>query len=106
MEKIIHQTFDRVLSLRKSKGREYSNDGNALSNFCTVASGMALEPETVLMVLAGKHWDSIVGYARDVQSGSHRERTETIDQRIDDLITYMCLLKSMVECRDGKEKQE
>lgn len=39
-------------------------------------------------------------YIRDVQTGTKRERLESIEGRIDDLIVYLLLFKGMVKERD------
>ncbi len=73
-------------------------------NFNSVGKSLGLFPEMVLMVLASKHWGSVLDYAKDLEKGKKRERTEPIEAKIDDLIVYLCLLKAMIEARQLDQK--
>jgi hypothetical protein len=99
MKNIIRATFDQVLKLREIKGSEYSEDGDALSNFRRNAADMEMEMETVWRVYAGKHWDAISQHVRDIQQGRQRDLSEPMENRVDDLIVYLCLFKAMLRER-------
>lgn len=99
MEELIALTFERVMELRRTKGAEYNDDDNCFSDFNAVSRETGLTQEMILKVFAGKHWNSISLHVRDLESGKSRKRTESIEQRIDDAIVYLCLLKGMVKAR-------
>ena len=99
LNQMICETFKKILDLRRVKGGEYSEDNDALSNFRRNAEDLEMEMEAVWRVYAGKHWDALSQYVRDVQSNFKRELSEPIESRIDDLILYLCLFKAMVRER-------
>jgi hypothetical protein len=96
-EKLVNQTFDEVMKLSRLKGGEYSGDEDRLANFRRNALALGLTKEQVLMVYAGKHWDALMQYAKDMGTGKSRVRLETLEGRCDDLIVYMLLLKAMLQ---------
>jgi hypothetical protein len=103
---IINLTFENVRRLREDKGREYAGTvvDDALANFRRNAKDVGVEMEIIWRVYAGKHWDSISQYIRDCANKEfNRQRPEPIEGRIDDLITYLCLLKAMVHERKHEE---
>ncbi len=81
------------------KGAEYAGDENRLENFVRNAIALGLEPEQVWAVYAGKHWDAIVQYIKDMQTGKERTRSESIEGRMDDMIVYLLLGKAMYRAR-------
>jgi hypothetical protein len=89
--KIVEPTFEAVRALNQNKGRDYSGDADALSNFKRHATSLGLTPEQVLYVYLAKHWDAITSYVKNGQVES-----EPVDGRIDDAITYLLLLKGLV----------
>jgi hypothetical protein len=99
--KLAELTFDEIRKLWKLKGGEYSGDDNRLENFVRNATALGVEPELIWAVYAGKHWDAIQQYCKDVSSGKERERLEAIEGRFDDLIAYVMLGKAMVLARRG-----
>jgi len=102
VEELIKDTFDRILHLREVKAAEYSEDGDALSNFRRNGEDMGLPMEVVWRVYAGKHWDALSQHVRDIGNGTRRVLSEPIESRIDDLIVYLCLFKAMLRERDAK----
>lgn len=96
---LIDSTFQKVQFLRDTKGGEYAGDTDALANFRRNAASLGLNPETIWAVYAGKHWDSIQQFIKDLEAGVSRTRTESILGRIDDLITYAILLKALYHAR-------
>jgi hypothetical protein len=55
--------------------------------------------EVVWRIYAGKHWDALSQYIRDIGNGTRRVLSEPIESRIDDLIVYLCLFKAMLRER-------
>jgi hypothetical protein len=99
IEELIKDTFNRILHLRKVKAAEYSEDSDVLSNFRRNGEDMGLPMEVVWRVYAGKHWDALSQYVRDIGNGTRRVLSEPIESRIDDLIVYLCLFKAMLRAR-------
>lgn len=99
---LIAQSFQRVEELSRVKGAEYSGDFDRLDNFRRNGRDVDQCMEVVWRIYAGKHWDAISTYIRDVASGKDRVRSEPIDGRIDDLIVYLLLFKAMVSEREQK----
>src|SRR5690348_3680266 len=97
------KTLEEVVRLSKLKGGEYSGDQDALANFTRNAKNLETLPELVWAVYAGKHWDALMQFIKDKQKGVKRDRLESIDGRILDLITYLCLFRGML-IEDGRQK--
>ena len=95
-DQLLDSTFQRLRELGKLKGGEYAHGDDRLDNFRRNGVDCGLPMETIWRVYAGKHWDAITTYVRDLQHGVQRERLEGIDGRIDDLIVYLLLFKCMV----------
>lgn len=101
IEASIKNTFEKILKLYRSKAEEYSeSNDDALSNFTRDAADTGLSPEMVLRIFATKHWRTITDYCDEIGDSSvSRKRSEPLENRIDDLITYLCMLKYMVILR-------
>ena len=97
VQEVMKETFAEVERLRGAGQAEYARrDANAFANFERVAERLGVSREKVLMVYAEKHLDGIHSYI-----DGHRSQREHVFGRIDDLINYMILLKSMI-----KEEEE
>lgn len=99
---VIEETFENVHHLRDTKGGEYAGDVDALANFRRNAITLHLAMEQVWAVYAAKHWDSIMQYIQDISTGKDRIRTEPPEGRIDDLITYLILLKAILYASENR----
>lgn len=89
----LSRTFDEVSAMRSAGQKEYArDDDNAFANFERTASHLGLSREEVLLVFAMKHLDGITAYVQ-----GHKSQREDVRGRITDLITYMCLLRAMIE---------
>jgi len=97
--KLVEQTVEQIETLSRLKGGEYAGDTDRLANFRRNAAALGLNLEDVWAVYAGKHWDAIQQYVRDVRTGKKRERLESIAGRADDLIVYCILFKAILEDR-------
>lgn len=95
-EKLLADTIASITKLGLLKGGEYSGDLDRLLNFRRNGRDCALPMETIWRVYAGKHWDAITQYVKDLQSGTTRERLEGLEGRADDLIVYLILFKAML----------
>lgn len=92
--KVIDNVYDSMRNLTASKGEEYSRDNDQFANFKRGAADAGITKEQVWQVFFNKHVDSIKSYtsgkvARDQMS-------ERIEDRIDDAILYLTLLRGMV----------
>ena len=100
---IIQETLQRVLELRRTKGMEYTGGSDdALYNFRNNAVACGASLELIWRIYAGKHWDAISTYVKDIVLEKTRERSEPIVGRVDDLITYLLLFKAILEERGDK----
>lgn len=98
---LLAQTITAIEELALIKGGEYAGDLDRLANFRRNGQALGLNPETIWAVYAGKHWDSIQQWIKDLQSGKERTRAESMEGRVHDLITYSILLLAMMEERNG-----
>lgn len=99
-ERLLASSIAEIQKLSKLKGGEYAGDMDRLANFRRNGEALGQEPELVWAVYAGKHWDAIQQYCKDLAQGKTRQRAEPISGRLDDLIVYCLLMKAMVEERE------
>lgn len=103
LDMIIEKTIKHIRFLEQTKGGEYATDRDRLHNFRHNAEDCGVPMEIIWRVYAGKHWDAISSYIRDIVTGTKRPRSEPIEGRIDDLIVYLILLKAIIY--DGKTSE-
>lgn len=96
---LVQETMDKVVQLGILKGGEYAGDVDRLANFRRNAETWGLTMEQCWGVYAGKHWDAVTQYIRDLAEGKERQRMESLEGRMDDIITYCLLFKAMLEER-------
>lgn len=96
---IVHETFLTVERLSKLKGGEYAGDADRLANFRRNAEAAETTMELIWRIYAAKHWDAIMQYEKDIRQGRTRQRAESIESRVDDMIVYLLLFKCMIEER-------
>ena len=101
-DKLLSATVEKIKSLALVKGGEYSGDDDRLANFRRNGVDVGLPMEVIWRVYAGKHWDSITQYVKDLTAGKDRTRGEPLSGRADDLIVYLLLFKAMLEERGEK----
>jgi hypothetical protein len=94
--RILESSFARVRELGELKGGEYAAEADRLDNFRRNAVDCGITMETCWRVYAGKHWDAISTYIRDLQTGKTRKRLEGMEGRVDDLLVYLVLFKCML----------
>lgn len=94
---LVNETMASLNKLSATKGREYARDDvDELANFRRAAADCGLQMEQVWRVYAGKHWDSISQFVKDLGAGKDRELSEPMAGRADDLILYLILFKAML----------
>lgn len=96
-DQLLAKTTKAITDLALLKGGEYSGDKDRLANFRRNGQALNLPMQTIWAVYAGKHWDAIQQYVKDLQVGKLRNRLEPISSRCDDLIVYLILFKAMEE---------
>ena len=95
-DKLLEDTVLKIKSLAVSKGAEYAHGDDRLDNFRRNGADVGLPMEVIWRVYAGKHWDSITTYIKDLSTRTERHRSEPISGRVDDLLVYLVLLKAML----------
>lgn len=94
---IIEHTINHVRELFAAKNAEYAGGADILGNFRRQAGSLHVPMSTVWMILAGKHIDAIQEYVKDCKGDVLRPRTQTVGERVDDLIVYALLLKVILD---------
>lgn len=103
---LIWEVFDTVNELSRLKGGEYSGDLDRLANFRRNARDCNVPMELIWRIYASKHWDAIMQYEQDLRTAKKRERSESIEGRITDLITYLILFLAMYRERTRPLSQD
>ena len=106
-----NEAFTNLLKLAKEKGEEYSSEADRLDNFRRNGKDNDVPMEVCWRIYAGKHWDAIGQYIRDLKNGKDRTRSEPLVGRVDDLILYLILFRCMLDERtpptsDFKDREE
>jgi hypothetical protein len=94
LAEVMERVFGECGLLRSAGQKEYAGGENAFGNFMRLAAELDTTPEKVLWTYAMKHKDGIAAYIRGYES-----QREPVDGRINDLITYLIILRAMVEAR-------
>lgn len=89
----LDRIFAEVSAMREAGQKEYARDSdNIFANFERVSEFLNISREQALLVYAIKHLDGITAYVN-----GHKSQREDVRGRITDLITYLTLLRAMVE---------
>lgn len=88
---VMELTFDAVKRLREAGHKEYAHDESTpFRNFEQQGQDIGVSREKVWYSMASKHWDGIKAHI----NGTKLQR-EPVTKRVDDLIMYLVLFKSM-----------
>lgn len=94
---ILRSTIERIHALILVKGREYSVGDDRLANFKRGAEMTGAHPLQVHLIYMSKHWDAWSTFVKETVSGDGpRPRSEPIEGRLDDIITYAILAKALL----------
>lgn len=93
---LVEETFRQTQQLLRVKGGEYSDDQDRLANFGRAALLTGMPRLSVAFVYLSKHYDAISREVRDRAAGITREKSESLEGRIHDLINYCLLLKAII----------
>ena len=96
-DQLIAETVQEIQKLSSLKGGEYAGDDDRLANFRRNAFALGLPMESIWAVYCAKHWDAVMQYIQDQNTGKTRTRLESIEGRVDDIIVYMILFKAMLD---------
>lgn len=95
-------TIAHCLELARLKGGEYASGKDRLANFKDAAEALGIDPLTVWLIYADKHWTAVKTYVKDQQTGMDRERSEPIQGRFHDMIVYALLGLALIEDKEAE----
>jgi len=92
---ILNSTLDKIKSLFDSKNNEYAETKDVFANFKKAASGISFHkyPDKVAWEYLTKHLQSI----KDIIESRGTNANQDIDEKIDDAIMYLILIKGMLK---------
>jgi hypothetical protein len=93
---LLETHHEAILGLCGTKGADYSNGEDRLSNFKLQAKSLGLTPYQVWGVYANKHWDAVNTFIRN----NGQVESEPIESRIHDIILYSYLLLGLIKDQD------
>jgi hypothetical protein len=96
-------TFDNIDRLLNTKGEEYSSDVNRFENFLEAANMDSTTPERALWNFMLKHVVSLKKFVFELVTPKRRSQAKWTE-KIDDIITYLILLKAMIRRRTQIEQ--
>lgn len=100
MQLTMETVFKECDQLRAAGQKEYAHEGqDAFRNFNSIAKELEMDRKQVLWVYAKKHMDGIAAFIR-----GHKSQREDVRGRINDLIVYMTLLRSMIDEEEQRAK--
>jgi len=88
----------------ETKGVEYARFGDVLANLRRGSTSLGVEAESVAMIYASKHWDSLLLFIKTLQekkdlAEAEKALTEPAKGRILDLINYLLFVNALIEER-------
>ena len=100
-KEVIDATFDSVVDLSINKGNEYASKADVFKNFKAAKGRIGLNsPIDVAMAYKLKHDISLETMIHR-KPGNPNITKEYIDEKINDNITYLLLIKGMLYEREG-----
>lgn len=98
MEAVVQE----ISFLREAGQKEYAHDeSNAMRNFEASGEDVDVPREKVLWIFMKKHMDGILAHIR-----GHRSQREPVYGRINDVIVYLILLRSMLKANETQTASE
>lgn len=89
---VAQELLDLAASIRNSKGKDYSENNDRLSNFKNIAKELGVKPSLVWAVYFRKHIDAIMKHTREGQTES-----EPIEGRLADVLNYILLYYGLIK---------
>lgn len=93
---LVKGTYEESARLLLVKGGEYAGSDDRLANFKRGAALTGVTPLQCLFIYMSKHYDAVATFVRDEAAGVKRERSESIEGRLDDLLNYAILAKALI----------
>lgn len=90
--KRVEKFFKECIDLQKTKGKDYTTEGDAFKDLRDEAEAMGITPEKVLWISMNKHYKAVRNYCRYGQTQS-----EPIRGRLKDLGNYIGLMAVLIE---------
>lgn len=97
---IVEQQLQTIKEILIAKADEYAR-GDRLSNFKRIAVFRNVPPEDALFALVSKHIVALNDFIKDLDTDIVQP-IERWDEKINDIINYMILLKALIRERVGK----
>lgn len=92
MHELQEHVFDEIRALRETKGREYAHDADTLADFKEVAAECGVTPLQCWATYVKKHERAIDTFIRE-----GGVKSESIESRIHDVLTYHILLLGLIQ---------
>jgi predicted patatin/cPLA2 family phospholipase len=92
--KHVEEFFQCCIQLQKTKGKDYTTNGDAFKDLQDEADAMGITPEKVLWIAMNKHYKAVRNYCRLGQTQS-----EPIETRLMDLANYISLMWVLINLR-------
>lgn len=92
MQEIETVVAGKVARIRKTKGKEYATDEDTLADFFEVAAEAGITPLQCWLTYVQKHQRAISTFVREGST-----KSESIEERIIDVIVYHILLLGILE---------
>lgn len=99
MAQMMDRVFEECRALREAGQKEYAGGEDAFGNFNRLATRLGINRKQVLLVYLAKHQDGVDSFLR-----GHISQREDVRGRINDQITYLCLLRGMIEEEDSRQQ--
>jgi len=96
-------TYADIDKLLDTKGSEYSSKTNRFENFLDAGRSENMQPERALWYMMLKHYISIHKFVMELVTPQRRSLAKW-DEKINDMITYLILLKAMIRRRTHIEQ--
>ena len=84
--------FMECIELQRTKGKDYTTEGDAFQDLRHEAEAMGITPEKVLWISMNKHYKAVRNFCRCGQTQS-----EPIRGRLKDLANYVSLMAVLIE---------
>lgn len=94
----VNEFFNECLALQKTKGKDYTTNGDVFYNIKTTAEECEITPEKVLWIAFRKHYIAVQQYIR-----SGKLESESIKSRLIDIANYVSLLAAFIEAKEEEE---
>lgn len=94
-DELMEATYQKLLAMRASKGRDYAGNDDRLANFKRHAEQVDIDPLKIWAVYYNKHHDAIMTFVR-MHAHESYQPSEPIEGRIEDAILYLFLLLGLI----------